>query len=301
MTDKVTIFDFSIGYLNIEGIHDSHFGCKIPYIEKKMINDIEILSETWGTCKHELNVDYKCFDLKSQKRNTKKGRASGGLKLYYKSHLHKYIKEIKQTNNYIWVEICKSLFLDLKENLRICALYIPPENSEYNRKDIFDELGQDIIDLTNSDSPYLLIGDLNSRTGTIDENNEHDDDPLTHFTTSKKIRTKRENCDTTTNSQGKKLINMCKSFDLQILNGRYSGDCWGNFTHHNKNKGSSTVDLGISSDALSSSIKNFHVLSQLEITDHCKIVTQVKNYLKEGETLDTKPHYVYVYVYVYGL
>ena len=47
-----------------------------------------------------------------------------------------------------------------------------------------------------------------------------------------------------------KLFNLCKGFEMQIANGRFTGDFWGNFTNHNKNKGAPTVDLVIISDNL---------------------------------------------------
>ena len=47
------------------------------------------------------------------------------------------------------------------------------------------------------------------------------------------------------------------------------------FTHFNKNKGASAVDLGIVSCKLFN--KSFRIMPQLEITDHCKIITQLDN------------------------
>ena len=62
------LFDFSIRYLSVEGIHDPHHGCKLPYFTIIIINDIEILSETWGKCKHNLHIEgYKLIELQLQK------------------------------------------------------------------------------------------------------------------------------------------------------------------------------------------------------------------------------------------
>ena len=38
----------------------------------------------------------------------------------------------------------------------------------------------------------------------------------------------RKNCDKSTNSNGMKLLNLCKGFEMQIANGRFTGDFWGN-------------------------------------------------------------------------
>ena len=91
------------------------------------------------------------------------------------------------------------------------------------------------------------------------------------------IPSKRNNCDTEIYVQGEKLLNLCKSLDLQILNGRNKGDTYGNFTHFNKKAGASTIDYAISSDNLIPSIKAFHVLPQNIFSDHCKIEVRIGN------------------------
>ena len=53
----------------------------------------------------------------------------------------------------------------------------------------------------------------------------------------------RNNYDILFNQEGVKLIDLCKSFDLMVLDGRRSDDYWGSFTHYNNNKGASTVDF----------------------------------------------------------
>ena len=93
-----TPIDLSFGYHNIEGIHSS-FGCKLPYIHSKFIHDIEVLSETWGLCSHDKNISgYKLLEKVDphKKSNIKKGRASGGLLIYCKEKLAKYIKITKK-------------------------------------------------------------------------------------------------------------------------------------------------------------------------------------------------------------
>ena len=55
----------------------------------------------------------------------------------------------------------------------------------------------------------------------------------------------RYNRDKEHNDAGKQVLDMCKSFNLRILNGRKLGDMRGDFTHYNNAGGQSTVDLGI--------------------------------------------------------
>ena len=129
--------DLSIGYQNIEGLHSKTFGCKLPYLKTKLIHDIEILSEAWGTCDHTKDIPgYKMMQIKPQKKsNIKKGRSSGGLIIYYKNQLHKFLKQGVITPQYVWLEIDKTIFHALEDSIKICIAYNPPEKSKYCNKD----------------------------------------------------------------------------------------------------------------------------------------------------------------------
>ena len=89
----------------------------------------------------------------------------------------------------------------------------------------------------------------------------------------------RKNCDRINNECGQNLIEICRSFNLQILNGRVNGDQWGNFTHSNKNCGESTIDLAIVSDALFPHITDLKVLPLNAYSDHSKIILAIDNVL----------------------
>ena len=70
---------------------------------------------------------YNCFKNETQKDSSiKKGRSSGGLIIYYKNHLEKFIKTLKKTPNYVWLELKKELFYNLNKNLKLCVIYNPP-------------------------------------------------------------------------------------------------------------------------------------------------------------------------------
>ena len=75
-----TPIDFSIGYQNIEGIHSPTFECKLPYLQSKLIHDVEVLSEAWGVCNHSKEIPgMKLYTLGQKKSNVQKGRSSGGI------------------------------------------------------------------------------------------------------------------------------------------------------------------------------------------------------------------------------
>ena len=273
--------DLSIGYQNIEGIHNPTFGCKISYLQKEFIHDIEIISETWGSCDHDRTISgYRHFVVDPHKdKKIKKGRSSGGIAVYYKDRLHSHIKQLETTEHYIWVELDKDIFFDFNESLKICIAYNPPGKSNYCNKDIYDDISLRLFKYrTNINTPFVLIGDLNSRTGLLPDFDETDDGGDEYFTGSRDFKPpKRCNSDTQTNSMGCKLVEFCKSHELLIVNGRTPGDEAGNFTFFDSAKGASTIDLAIASDLVMGKIKTFIVFRQDEISQHSKVVLRLHN------------------------
>ena len=169
-----------------------------------------------------------------------------------------------------------------------------------NSDEIWNELETDLLNLTTNETPFFIIGDMNGRGGECSEFCQLDKDVDINYInniTRSISETSRRNCDEQTNKIGEKIIHLCKSYDMQIANGRMRGDFLGNFTHHNKNTGQSVVDLTLISDSLYPYIEDFKVLPQPEFSDHCKIVLIIKN-MKPIKTkqnnykwLDRKPEY----------
>ena len=125
------------------------------------------------------------------------------------------------------------------------------------------------------------MGDFNGRTGDtedsyIDNVQINDLIPTPCFF---KDIPKRRNCDEIINSHGSKIIELCKSFDFRILNGRTKGDKIGNFTHLNTNQGFSTIDYSLCTEYLYKFIDNFFVLPMNGLSDHSKICTVFKSCL----------------------
>ena len=293
--NKMSInINLSIGYQNIEGLHNSLMGCKLQD-QIELINDIEILSETWSECNKCKNVTVENYEILKtidpiKKGNIKKGRKSGGIQVYCKSAIKPHLKVIKTCNSYIWFEINKSIFHDINKNVLICAIYSQPVSSTYYSEEIWENLEYDIINLTTNETPFSIIGDMNGRVGEKIEftQNLHKDINSSIMTRSV-TETPRRNIDKEKPCKiGEKIINLCKSYDMQIGNGRMKGDFLGNFTHHNKNTGQSTVDLALISDSLYPFIDDFKVLPQPVFSDHCKIVLTINN-IKHIKT--TQPSY----------
>ena len=90
------------------------------------------------------------------------------------------------------------------------------------------------------------------------------------------------------NSHGKTIIEICKTYNLKILNGRTDGDPGGNFTYYDASLGASAVDYSICNQSFYKHINNFMTLPQNELSDHCKIVTEINGLFEdEGTTHDS--------------
>ena len=118
----------------------------------------------------------------------------GGCIMFIKKHLMKFVKGFDLNFN-------DSIIVYMFQNLIICGIYIPPDNSKYF-DDQFDTL--DIFtDKAESTKDTIVCGDLNSRTGSIVKLNGYCYD---------------ENVDVNINQNGRRLLELCKSNEMVPLN-----------------------------------------------------------------------------------
>ena len=125
--------------------------------------------------------------------------------------------------------IDKSIFFNLQKSLQVRVAYNPPENSYYCNEDLYIEISAHLT-RSNSNSPVILIGDLNSRTGEIQDFEDTDKKHTKHTIGRQTFLKPRKNQDKTVNNMGQQLIELCKAHDLQ--NGRSIGDSQGSFTFY---------------------------------------------------------------------
>ena len=281
--------NLTIGYHNVGGLHNKQ-GCKVPHLIPELLNDIEVWSEIWA-CNCDIPFgNYDILDqIDSQKRgDAKKGRKSGGIRILTKKNLTKHIRILHKSNHFIWMEVNRNIIKNLPKNLIICIAYIHDVTSKYFTPSIFDELAKGILTHCEDDTPILITGDLNARTGTLDEIFvDPIPDELNCFieaNNSTNSTKSRQNADNVINSHGKKIIDICRTYNLKILNGRMDGDPYGNFTYYDASLGASTVDYSICNQSFYNYINNFMTLPQNELSDHCKIVTVVNGLLEADST-----------------
>ena len=195
------------------------------------------------------------------------------MTLLAKTKFEKSVTIIKNSKNLLWCKISKYI-LDTKKDLLLCGTYIPPEKSTYFEKEIFDELENDIA-LFSLKGHIMILGDLNARTGKLDDFVSKNGKHFINDTSEHSLKTKtRQNFDNQINNHGKQLINVCKSCDLRILNGRTKGDSLGRPTYHGRN-GTSVVDYIICDQDLFQNIEYFVVKPPSYLSDHSQIITWV--------------------------
>ena len=238
-------------------------------------HDIIILTETWLSPKTHINLNIQGYSAEhlmgNKSHNTRKGRHSGGISIYYKSSLQGKIDIVeKHQCGIIWLKICKSIF-HFNVDVYLCCTYIPPRESKVlsnNEIDIFSDLELH-VEKYKLLGKVLLTGDLNSRTANeIDYinfdrflDNNSDIQPNVYVSP-------RVNKDHVLDPFGTRLIDMCKTTNLLIANGRLHSDrLVGDYTFVN-HKGMSMVDYLLLNFDDFEYITQFEIMQINDLSDH---------------------------------
>ena len=199
----------------------------------------------------------------------------GGVAVFAKKGLKVSLIQDQQAHGMAWFCIGVSGGRDIYA----CVCYIPHGSSSY----FLHEGGKTVSELS-LDAHYdilregivkfgakgevLIMGDLNARTGQIDDRCDDQDRQIWEsmegmgisvpptFTNQQGINRlvlKRCSMDKIANSSGERLLGLCKDLGLVILNGRLPGDMVGSctyFQHGVKNNPSSLIDYFVASPRL---------------------------------------------------
>ena len=213
-------------------------------------------------------------------QNAKARRNFGGISLPIRKSIKDGITIFDNKNSsFVWIKIDKKFF-GLLNDLFICFLHIPPENSTYsqNHGDQFENLTNDVLNYYDK-GDILLCGDFNGRVSTAQDfvindsisNNWNDDDE--YCVDSCRYR---NSLDKVTTARGRHIIDLCIQSRLRILNGRTLGDLEGSFTFHNS-LGSSVIDYFITSDSFLEQIMFMKVHNFIKsLSDHCCLSVNFK-------------------------
>jgi len=208
-------------------------------------------------------------------------RGHGGLCLFIKSSIYDRVTIVeKDSNGFLCVKLSKTDF-GLNDDLFICFCYIPPNNSVYyasHNTGFFESLEQKIRTYQ-TQGEIVVMGDLNSRIGersdyiqNIDAFNEFIPEiDKENCNTSEEDIPLRFTMDKNVNTSGLKRLDICKSSDLKIVNGRIGSDAGiGSYTYYST-AGNSLIDYVFMSYTLFNNVDNFIVHDIYSCSSHVPI------------------------------
>ena len=166
-----------------------------------------------------------------------------------KAHLITVIENTKSETT-LWLKVDSQAF---GVGFIIGSVYIPSKGSIHHDPEHFEDIADDLINFkVNFDLPVILIGDLNSRTGTIPdvldievEQDTDDGERINSDIVHQLGLTERSNKDLKINNNGRKLIILCKTTGLILTNGRVGKDSGIGQTTCRTANGESTIDYAL--------------------------------------------------------
>lgn len=240
--------------------------------------DICILLECWISEHSNISLDgYNAHAYHRRKRINNRTQGEG-IVILIKDTLSKNVK-IKEIlyDTIVWIHISKEIVTN-HIDLYIAAVYIPPSDSKFHDIydcDLFTTLNDSITKYTELGN-MLITGDFNARTGALldyidsdglfSEINNHISEVMSYIPDTEPGP--RSTMDRKINTFGRKLINLCKSSLLRIVNGRHKSDPTGSYTYCGPN-GRSVVDLVLTNSL--SLILHFKVNDLTEFSDHSPV------------------------------
>ena len=243
-----------------------------------------MLTECWLEKDYDRQYDdFDCFYFPRLKSRSVQG---GGTVILIRNKFKKYISfEKNQFDTIIWLKISRHM-IHLQEDLYVGCVYLPPHNSSFHQLydcEVFLELEEQIATFM-SEGKVLLLGDFNARTSNRDDFIGDDilDNTILKEVTElltyelDSVLSVRKNPDDTVNDYGVKLLNMCKSSGLRILNGRHKLQMDSDFSFMGA-RGCSVVDYCISTPDIFNLIDKFIVSSFTTWSDHAPLHLQIQS------------------------
>ena len=267
---------------NLNGYKSRHFGSKLlheDFLTEIGNSDVLGLTETHihKEILAELHIPgFVRIAYKNEIKTGKKGH--GGIAVFIKEHLVNKVTPIQTEREYsIWVKVKKELFRG-QDDLFLACVYMNPHKSNADDTKKFQVL-QDEVMKFQAKGRIILTGDLNARIGKTpdyilpDRHNFLDEDEEAD----NPLFPERNSEDPKTDNRGVELLELCKSLNLVILNGRKPGDMFGKVTSI-QSKGCSVVDYVVSDFETFSDISSLNVSKYSPwLSDHCALHFDIFN------------------------
>ena len=204
--------------------------------------------------------------------------------------MQKYLKFHTSDSQFVlWFQLSKKLF-SFESDILFGCIYIPPENSKYSTKEAFEELENEMIDISKKEKCFVsLIGDFNAKTGSLSDfivpdesivslfDLDCDTDILDYlydfeFLTQNDIPLQRvSKCANRPNNYGHKLLELCKRNNLYIANSRIGLD---------KNVGERTCSDSSVVDYLILSSKLFPFIDSFRVEEFVSLFSDCHSFIK---------------------
>ena len=288
--DMIPLNYLNIGVWNIHGLFTNINNFQMnksedPAFQSRVRQfDILCLQETHCGPKHAQSIcieGYKHYLFHRTQSNN--NRYIVGSLLIVKNEIKNGFRIIKSVDgDKVWLKLDKKNF-NVSKDIFICFTYVPPMTTAYYKNldyDIFQELESD-ISFYRSKGNVILAGDFNAKTNqdcdyVLDLQDEHspiNENVMYNFDAPipRKNRDKHA-----VDTQGVKFLELCKSGQLRILNGRTRGDRLGHFTRLplSIRESPSTLDYFATDIEIMQDIRSLVVLSHQGLSDHeCLLVS----------------------------
>ena len=268
---------------NIHGYNSRQIGNKFEDEEfLKCFQGIDFIGIT-ETHVHEEVLDkmnipgYDRLHFINEKKNAKSNTAPRGIAVFAKENISELFKLVKTENkDVIWVRMKKEKTGEDRD-VYIGTCYLNPSAGVDSDRKIA-KLTEDIIYFQNK-GDVMVVGDFNAKTGNLDDTISPDKTDELFDLVLDEPPPKRNSEDDAVNPRGNDLLDMCRSLDLNIINGRKTGDLFGKYTCLKWN-GNSLVDYLITSSSVFKKISVFEVGEFLPwLSDHCPLyfTTEISN------------------------
>ncbi|MCU7800877.1 MAG: reverse transcriptase family protein [gamma proteobacterium symbiont of Lucinoma myriamae] len=238
-------------------------------------------------------------------------RKSGGIGVFVKSTIASYVTQIDSDSDFVmWFKLDKSAF-NTDEDIYFGSVYVPPSVSRFNNPDEIAMFEVEISRMCICHKYVHLMGDFNARTYNktdfVDADDffskhfEYDDELLEICNISDvldqlQLSRVRTTNDIVFNSEGNKLLDICKSNNLVILNGRCGDDkSVGAMTFRN----CSLIDYSIATYQSLFHVVNFHIydvdslfsdghsLLETELNFNCSLRNESNSKYKQKQSKPT--------------
>ena len=260
-------------------------------------HDLILLTECW--IDKDFSADIPNFSVIPYPRKLTKCTQGGGSVIIVRDTYLKYITVIHNyADTVIWLKLDHALTA-FNQDLYIACTYLPPSTSSFHRHydvDIFYDLENQIHHYS-SLGKVILIGDMNARTSVrpdyIETDNLHGDltqllAPLLNYYSDVPL-CPRINPDPTVNDFGFKLLTLCKSSGLRILNGRHPDGNSNDFTFAGS-RGLSVVDYIVTTPDIFPYVKSFEVADFNIFSDHAPLYSVLQCKTIPVKKKDAIPH-----------